>query len=132
MAYGKTQMRSMNTTTLKGCCLQLRELIHNPKHTRRACELAVVRIVICTVNREVTMSRTGHHKNQKHQHDEFDYGGKYKNNKHYGGGYGVDGRDAADKERRETGKELCESGVDELAEMEVEELLLSEPHDLGW
>ena len=60
------------------------------------------------------MSNTHHHKGQKNQHCGHDYGGKYKHNKHYGGGYGVDGRDAADSERRQQSKDIIASELDEL------------------
>lgn len=59
------------------------------------------------------MSNTHHHKNQKQSHCGYDYGGRYTHNKHYGGGYGVDGRDAADKERRQLSKTLINEGLDE-------------------
>ena len=60
------------------------------------------------------MSRTNHHRNQKSNHEGYDYGGKYKHNRHQGGGYGTEGRDAADKERREESKSLVEEGIDAL------------------
>lgn len=63
------------------------------------------------------MSRTNHHRNQKSNHEGHDYGGKYKHNKHYGGGYGVDGRNAADKERREEGKDIVEEELDFMEEV---------------
>ena len=58
------------------------------------------------------MSRTNHHRNQKQNRCGYDYGGRYKHNKHYGGGYGVDGRNAADKERRHQSKEYIEDELD--------------------
>lgn len=86
-------------------------------------------LVICTVNREEDMSRTKHHRDQKSIHCGYDYGGKYKHNKHYGGGYGADGRNAADKERREEGKDLCEAGIDELEMMTGDILCFPDLHD---
>lgn len=59
------------------------------------------------------MSRTRHHRNQKAAHCGYDYGGKYKNNKGYGGGYGVEGRNAADTERRVEGKKIVRNEIDE-------------------
>lgn len=61
------------------------------------------------------MSRTRHHRNQKHQHNGFDYGGKYNCNKNYAQGYGTDGRDLADSERRRESKQIIR---DELEGME--------------
>ena len=57
------------------------------------------------------MRRTNHHRNQKSNHCGYDQGGKYKHNKHYGGGYGVDGRNAADSERRMQSKIDSRNGV---------------------
>jgi hypothetical protein len=59
------------------------------------------------------MSRTTHHRNQGASHEGYDYGGRYKHNKHYGGGYGVDGRNAADSERRSQDKIESKSGIDD-------------------
>ena len=46
------------------------------------------------------MSRTIHHKSQKHRRCGFDYGGKYKFDKNYSGGYGSFSRKMAHKELR--------------------------------
>ena len=59
------------------------------------------------------MSNTFHHRNQRKNRKGYDYGGKYKHNKHYGGGYGTDGRDAADSERRAQSKTIIAEALDE-------------------
>jgi len=60
------------------------------------------------------MSRTKHHRSQKHRHNGHDYGGRYKADKQYGCSYGVEGRDLADKERREAGNRIIrEASTDE-------------------
>lgn len=69
------------------------------------------------------MSRTKHHRSQKANHEGYDYGGKYKHNKHYGGGYGKVGRDAADKERRSESKRIVEEGLDGFSIEEEDGLL---------
>ncbi len=60
------------------------------------------------------MSRTRHHKNQKHQHNGHEYGSKLKCNKHYGNSYGVDGRDLGDSERRNEERHII---IEELKEI---------------
>ena len=61
------------------------------------------------------MSRTKHHRDQKrHPHQcGWSCGGKYKYNRHYGAFYGVDARNAADRERRKQDKSESLSGVDD-------------------
>lgn len=62
------------------------------------------------------MSRTNHHRNQKrHPHKNgWDYGGKYKCNKKYGCGYGVDGRNLADSERRNESKRIIKHEIENI------------------
>lgn len=64
------------------------------------------------------MSRTKHHRSQKRHphHNGFDYGGKYKHNKHYGGGYGVDARNAADRERRNESKLIIIKEIEDMVD----------------
>ena len=64
------------------------------------------------------MSRTTHHRNQKHSHCGYDYGSKYKCNKNYAQSYGVDGRNRADSERRQQDKKVV---ADELSIMDCED-----------
>ena len=52
------------------------------------------------------MSRTKHHRNQKHARLGLDYGARYKYNQHYGGGYGPPAKHGAKRERRRDGKLL--------------------------
>lgn len=52
------------------------------------------------------MSRTKHHKGQKHRRYGLDYGAKYNSNKGYGGGYGPKAKDAADSDRRQEDKRV--------------------------
>jgi len=59
------------------------------------------------------MSRTNHHRTQRHNHCGYDYGGKYKHNKGYGGGYGSDGRNAAHREMRADSKVIIRSEIEE-------------------
>jgi len=62
------------------------------------------------------MSRTKHHRSQKSHphHCGWDYGGKYKHNKHYGGGYGSFARHVADKERRNESKAIIKTELEYL------------------
>lgn len=55
------------------------------------------------------MSRTKHHGQDNHVG--HDYGGRYKCNKSYGNAYGTEGRNKADKERREESKRAVEQGI---------------------
>ncbi len=74
------------------------------------------------------MSRTIHHRNQQNNSYNcgFDYCGKYKHNKHHGGGYGVDGRNAADKERRSESKATINLELDYLQD----DIVFGEDYDL--
>ncbi len=50
------------------------------------------------------MSRTAHHRSQRATHCGYDYGGKYRCNRGYGGGYGRHGRNVAHREMRADAK----------------------------
>lgn len=55
------------------------------------------------------MSRTHHHRTNRHAHCGYDYGARFKVNKGYGGGYGSDSRDAAHREMRAESKSIIAS-----------------------
>jgi hypothetical protein len=54
------------------------------------------------------MSRTSHHKGQKHNKQGLDFCGKYKVNRLHGGGYGREPKDCAHKEMRNDAKVACQ------------------------
>lgn len=61
------------------------------------------------------MSRTKHHRG--YHHLGHDYGGRYRCNRGYGNSYGVDGRNLADKERRQDDKRLSLEGINQVDDM---------------
>ncbi len=60
------------------------------------------------------MSRTKHHRNQKHQHNGQEFGSRYKCNRLYCQSYGKDGRDLADTERRNDSKRIINEELEML------------------
>lgn len=77
------------------------------------------------------MSRTKHHRGQKHQKAGLDFTGKYRNNKLHGGGYGRVAKDAAHVELRQKDKEACKDAMDQYDE-EIDELThISSCFDMG-
>jgi hypothetical protein len=61
-----------------------------------------------------TMSRTKHHKTQKHCKCGWDFGARYNHNKGYGGGTGPQAKDAADIERRIEDKKTVQDELKDL------------------
>ena len=57
------------------------------------------------------MSRTKHHRHQKHTHMGYDYGSRHNCNRHYGGGYGWYARILLHKELRQEDKEVVRNAI---------------------
>ena len=77
------------------------------------------------------MSRTKHHRGQKHQKVGLNFGGKYNHNKFFDGGYGRVAKDAAHIELRQKDKEACREAMDQCDE-EIDELVhISSCFDMG-
>ena len=60
------------------------------------------------------MSRTSHHRSQKHAHNGHDYGARYRCNRMYGAGYGAYSRSLAHAEMRNDSKVIIKMEIDDV------------------